>query len=117
MHHLTKLLLMTICLSIPGVLLANEIEAKFIKAGLIDVNAIDRSIQVDLVNSDQDKNFFEENFYGGLDKAYLRKEIAVKLSKAQSLLKNEHSGYSLQVLDAGRIQTASAPRRASAKTS
>jgi D-alanyl-D-alanine dipeptidase len=98
---------MTICLSIPGVLLANEIEAKFLKAGLIDVNAIDRSIQVDLVNSDQDKNFFEENFYGGLDKAYLRKEIAVKLSKAQSLLKNEHSGYSLQVLDAARPRSVS----------
>lgn len=107
MHHLTKLLLMTICLSIPGVLLANEIEAMFLKAGLIDVNAIDRSIQVDLVNSDQDKNFFEENFYGGLDKAYLRKEIAVKLSKAQSLLKNEHSGYSLQVLDAARPRSVS----------
>jgi zinc D-Ala-D-Ala dipeptidase len=106
-HHLTKLLLLIICLSLSGVLLANEIEKKFIQTGLIDVNAIDRSIQVDLVNSDQDKNFFGENFYDGLYKAYLRKAIALKLSKAQSALKNEHSGYSLQILDAARPRSVS----------
>lgn len=107
MHHLTKLPLVIVCLSLPGVLLANEIEKRFLKAGLIDVNAIDRSIQVDLVNSDQDKNFFEENFYDGLKKAYLRKAIAVKLSKAQSALEKEHPGYSLQVLDAARPRSVS----------
>ena len=107
MHHLTKLLFFIACLTIPSVLLANEIEQKFLKAGLIDVNTIDTSIKVDLVNSDQDKNFFEENFYGGLDKAYLRKAIAVKLSKAQSILKNVRPGYSLQVLDAARPRSVS----------
>ena len=98
---------MLICLSLPCALLANEIEKKFIKAGLIDVNTIDSSIQVDLVNSDQNKNFFEENFYGGLNKAYLRKEIAVKLSNAQSILKKEQPDYSLQVLDAARPRSVS----------
>ncbi len=93
--------------ALPSALLANEIEAKFIKAGLIDINAIDQSIQVDLVNSDQDKNFFEENFYDGLNKAYLRKEIAVKLSNAQSILKKEQPGYSLQILDAARPRSVS----------
>jgi D-alanyl-D-alanine dipeptidase len=87
--------------------LANAIEKKFRKAGLVDVNAIDRSIQVDLVNSSQDKNFFEKNFYDGLNKAYLRKTIAVKLSKAQIALKNEYPGYSLQVLDAARPRSVS----------
>jgi D-alanyl-D-alanine dipeptidase len=106
-HYLTKLLLLVVFLSVSGSLLANEIEKKFIKAGLIDVNTIDRSILVDLVNSDRDKNIFEENFYAGLNKAYLRKEIIVKLSKAQSALKMEHSGYSLQVLDAARPRSVS----------
>ena len=32
--------------------LANEIEKKFVAAGLIDVHVIDNSIKVDLVNSD-----------------------------------------------------------------
>ena len=107
MHYLTKLLLAIICLSLPCVLQANEIEETFLKAGLIDVNTIDGSIQVDLVNSDKNKNFFEQNFYDGLNKAYLRKAIAVKLSKAQSALKNENSGYSLQVLDAARPRSVS----------
>jgi zinc D-Ala-D-Ala dipeptidase len=106
-HHLTKLLLAFVCLSLPSVVLANEIEKKFLKAGLIDVSTVDRSIQVDLVNSDRYKNFFKENFYGGLNKAYLRKEIAVMLSKAQSALKNEQPGYSLQVLDAARPRSVS----------
>ena len=37
---------------------ANEIENKFIKAGLIDIHTIDSSIKVDLVNSDPKRNFF-----------------------------------------------------------
>ena len=45
---------------------ANEIEEKFIKAGLIDIHTIDKSIEVDLVNSDPYKNFFRENYYNGL---------------------------------------------------
>jgi D-alanyl-D-alanine dipeptidase len=99
--------MLVVFLSVSGSLLANEIEKKFIKAGLVDVNGIDSSIQVDLVNSDRNKNFFEENFYDGLNKAYLRKEIAVKLSKAQSALEIEHPGYSLQVLDAARPRSVS----------
>jgi len=50
---------------------ANEIEKKFIQAGLVDVHVIDKSIKVDLVNSDPQKTFFRQNFYDGLTKAYL----------------------------------------------
>jgi D-alanyl-D-alanine dipeptidase len=85
----------------------NEIENKFIKAGLIDINTIDSSIQVDLVNSDRKKNFFRENYYNGLSRAYLRKEIAIKLSKAQKILKTRHPGYSLLILDAARPRSVS----------
>jgi len=86
---------------------ANEVEMKFIKAGLVDVNDIDSTIQVDLINSDPKKNFFRENYYNGLSKAYLRKEIAIKLSKAQKILKTRHPGYSLLILDAARPRSVS----------
>ena len=86
---------------------ANSIEDKFKKAGLIDIQTIDSSIQVDLVNSDAEKNFFRENFYRGLKKAYLRKEVAVKLSKAQMVLKSKHPDFSLLILDAARPRSVS----------
>lgn len=86
---------------------ANAIEKKLISAGLIDVNTIDSTIQVDLVNSDPKKNYFRENYYNGLDKAYLRKEVAVKLSNAQKILKAKQPKYSLQILDAARPRSVS----------
>ena len=86
---------------------ANAIEDKFIAAGLVDVSTIDSSIKVDLVNSDADKNYFDENFYDGLDKAYLQKEVAIKLAKAQKELQKRKPGYSLQILDAARPRSVS----------
>jgi len=81
---------------------SKEIETKFIEAGLINVHEVDETIKVDLVNSDPDKNFFRENFYNGLNKAYLRKEVAKKLSLAQKYLKSEFPEYSILVMDAAR---------------
>ena len=46
--------------------------------------------------------YFRKNYYYGLSKAYLRKEIAIKLSKAQKILKTRHPDYSLLILDAAR---------------
>lgn len=86
---------------------ANELEKKFIKAGLIDVHAIDKTIKVDLVNSDPDKNYFREDFYNGLNKAYFRKQVAEKLSRAQKYLKSEHSEYSILIMDAARPRSVS----------
>jgi D-alanyl-D-alanine dipeptidase len=86
---------------------ANDIEQKFIAAGLVDVHRIDRSIQVDLVNSDPDKNIFRENFYHGLTRAYLRRAVANKLSKAQAILKSKDPGMSLLILDAARPRSVS----------
>lgn len=105
--HLSTTLILTITLLISSGVQANDVEKTFLKAGLIDVNHIDGSIRVDLVNSDSEKNFFEEDFYKGLNKAYLRKEVAVKLSKAQLILKKEKPNYSLQVLDAARPRSVS----------
>jgi D-alanyl-D-alanine dipeptidase len=81
---------------------SKEIETKFIEAGLINVHEVDETIKVDLVNSDPDKNFFRENFYNGLNKAYLRKEVAKKLSLAQKYLKSEFPEYSILIMDAAR---------------
>ena len=46
-----------------SVVQANEIESAFKKAGLVDVNTIDQTLIVDLVNSDPEKNYFCENYY------------------------------------------------------
>lgn len=94
-------------LCIGNIAQANDIEKKFIDAGLVDVNNIDNTIQVDLVNSDPKKNYFRENFYNGLNKAYLQKEVATKLSKAQTLLRSKNQGLSLQILDAARPRSVS----------
>ena len=85
----------------------NSIEKKFIDAGLVDIHSIDNTIQVDLVNSDPKKNYFRENFYDKLDKAYLRKEVATKLSRAQKILKTTHPDYSLLILDSARPRSVS----------
>lgn len=90
-----------------SVIQANEIERKFQAAGLVDIHKIDPSIRVDLVNSDPNKNFFRENFYSGLDRAYLQKEVAIKLSKAQKMLKSGYPEYSLLIYDAARPRSVS----------
>jgi D-alanyl-D-alanine dipeptidase len=74
---------------------------------LVDVSSIDNSIKIDLVNSDPKKNYFRENYYKGLSRAYLRKEIAIKLSKGQKILKTKYPNYSLLILDAARPRSVS----------
>lgn len=90
-----------------GICQENEIQEKFIKAGLIDVHEVDKTIKVDLVNSDADKNFFRKNFYNGLNKAYLRKEVAKQLSLAQKHLKSDFPEYSILIMDAARPRSVS----------
>lgn len=85
----------------------NEVETRFIEAGLVNVQRIDPEIQVDLVNSDPKKNYFRKNFYGGLQTAYLRNEVALKLSGARKILRSKHAGYALLILDAARPRSVS----------
>ncbi len=86
---------------------ANKIEEKFKQAGLIDVHTIDKSIKVNLVNSDPKNNYFRENYYNGLNKAFLQKEVAIKLSMAQKYLKTKFPKYSLMIMDAARPRSVS----------
>jgi zinc D-Ala-D-Ala dipeptidase len=105
---LHKLLLIAALVSFAGATChANEIEKKFIEAGLVDIHTVDESIKVDLVNSDHDKNYFRENYYNGLKKAYLRKEVAEKLSLAQKNLKSKFPEYSILIMDAARPRSVS----------
>jgi D-alanyl-D-alanine dipeptidase len=107
LNFISPITLLVPLLCITCIAQANDTEEKFINAGLIDLHTVDRTIQVDLVNSDPKKNFFRENFYNGLNRAYLRREVAVKLSKAQQILKAKHPDYSLLVLDAARPRSVS----------
>ncbi len=85
----------------------NTTEQLFLKAGLVDVQTIDSTIQVDLVNSNKSNNFFGENFYSGLQKAYLQKAVAQKLAKAQKILKKKNPNYSLMIMDSARPNSVS----------
>ena len=107
-HRLLYLLIfLSFTLSVGNAAQGNEIEKRFVAAGLVDIGTINNTIQVDLVNSDPKKNYFRENYYKGLDKAYLRKKVAIKLSNAQKILKTKHPKYSLLILDAARPRSVS----------
>jgi len=101
------IIIASLFLSVGNIAQANKIENKFIKSGLVNINTINSSIQVDLVNSDPQKNYFRENYYNGLNKAYLRKEVAIKLSSAQRILKTNHPKFSLLILDTARPRSVS----------
>ena len=87
---------------------ANQnVEEKFLNAGLVPLSGIDPSIHVDLVNTDKEKNFFRKDFYGNLQECYLQKEVALKLQQAQKNLKKERPGYSLLIMDCARPRSVS----------
>ena len=85
----------------------NQIEQKFLAEGLIDVQKYDENIKVDLVNSDSNRNFFGKDFYDGLKRCYVRKELAVKLSGASKILKGINKSYFLMVYDGARPRSVS----------
>ncbi len=78
-----------------------ELEQRLIDAGLVDVQALDSSIQVDLKYSSTD-NFFGFDAYGELERAYLQPDVAQLLLKAQALLKDKDSTLTLHIFDAVR---------------
>jgi len=107
MRIFTIFITATLMLVINSNCFANKIEEKFKRAGLIDVHTIDKSIIVNLVNSNSENNYFRENYYNGLNKAYLQKEVAIKLSIAQKYLKSKFPKYSLMIMDAARPRSVS----------
>ncbi len=77
------------------------LEKIFKEFGLIDINSLDTTIRVDLRYADTN-NFLKLNMYGGLRKAYMPKDVAIGLCKAQDSLKKINAAYSLIIFDAAR---------------
>lgn len=76
-------------------------EKQLTDMGFTDVQDIDPTIKVDLKYACA-KNFMGVNVYGGLTKAYLRREAAEKLAKANQHLRELHVDLTLLVVDALR---------------
>lgn len=79
----------------------SALESMLIDKGLVDVTDLDSSILVEIKYSTTD-NFMKLDMYGDFDKAYLQKDVAEKLSKAQSFLKETNPELSLLIYDAVR---------------
>lgn len=68
---------------------------------LVDIQTLDSSIHVDLKYASTD-NFMKKRLYFDIDNAYLQKEIAQRVVKANSLLKKINANYRLLIYDAAR---------------
>jgi D-alanyl-D-alanine dipeptidase len=76
-------------------------EAKMREYKLVNIRDIDPTILVDLKYSTED-NFVGVDMYGGLDRAYLEKDFANMVVRAQKLLKKLDANYTLLIYDAAR---------------
>lgn len=69
--------------------------------GLVDVHGFDSTIKVDLKYS-SDQNCLGTDVYRCMQRCFLRKKAAIKLSAASACLRREHPGYYLCVVDGFR---------------
>lgn len=79
----------------------SQLEQRMIEMGLVDVQMLDSNIVVDLKYAGTD-NFFGQNVYGDLRKAYLQPEVAHMLVRAQGLLRDIDPELNIMVYDAAR---------------
>ncbi len=79
----------------------DSLEQQIIDSGLVDIQEIDSSIMIDVKYSSLD-NFMKTDLYGSLNRIYLQKEVAERLSIAQNALKKKDSTLSLLVYDGVR---------------
>lgn len=68
---------------------------------LVDIHSIDSSIQVDLKYMTED-NFMKKVLYDTLKNAFFQEDVAIRLSKCQTYLKEKYPNYSLLIYDAVR---------------
>jgi D-alanyl-D-alanine dipeptidase len=78
-----------------------ELEKQLREQGLVDIQEVITDIQVELKYSTTD-NFFGQDVYGDLTKAFLQPEVAELLKKAQEMLQAEYPAYTLLVYDGVR---------------
>lgn len=84
---------------------AQSFEAAMQKQGLVNIQTIDPSIQVELKYSTTD-NFVGRDVYGDLTRAYLQPMAAQRLAKASTYLQKHHPNLRLLVYDAARPRQA-----------
>lgn len=78
-----------------------ELEMTLRGQGLVNVEEEIPGIKVELKYSTTD-NFFKQDVYGDLTKAFLQPEVAERLKKAQEMLQTDYPGYTLLVYDGVR---------------
>lgn len=88
----------TIPTAVPELL---DIEERLESMGLVNIQEVDPTIQVDLRYSSAN-NFIGEDVYGDLNNCYLQPEVAEKLMLAQLLLRAKYPSYSIIVFDGVR---------------
>lgn len=77
------------------------LEKKLIAQGLVNVQAVNPTIKVDLKYAGRD-NFLKENVYNDLKRAYLQPRVAQMLSEAQQYVQNVDPNLTLLIFDAAR---------------
>ena len=78
-----------------------DFDAMMQEYNLVDIRALDSEILVDLKYSTTD-NFMGVDMYGELEIAYLEREFAKRVVRAQQLLQERHPEYTLLIYDAAR---------------
>lgn len=83
--------------------LNDSIERVFNTIGMVDIESINKNILVDLRYASEN-NFMNTVLYDTLQKCYLQKEVAERLSDCQKYLDSIRPGYKLKVFDGVRPQ-------------
>lgn len=78
-----------------------EIEKLLIAQGLIDIQEVIPEVKVELKYSTTD-NFFGQDVYGDLTKAFLQPEVAELLKNALQMLQSEYPDYTFLIYDGVR---------------
>ena len=94
-------LLISILLTLPLQPSPENFDAKMQEYNLVDIRELDSNILVDLKYSTTD-NFVGVDMYGDLEAAYLEREFAKMVVRAQQLLQQRHPEYTLLIYDAAR---------------
>jgi D-alanyl-D-alanine dipeptidase len=80
---------------------ATGLSDSILRKGLVDVNKMNNAIVFDIKYATTD-NFTKQQLYFKINRAYLQKDVADKLNKAQQVLTSLHSDYHLLIYDAIR---------------
>ena len=94
-------LLISVLYSIAAFQSPDDFDEMMRKYNLVDITTLDSSIRVDLKYSSID-NFMGVDMYGSLEKAYLERDFANRVVKAQCILQERYPEYTLLIYDAAR---------------